>query len=117
MMGAAVGVRRFEAALNLLREEGRAVAAMRAAVQADEDLRADDPDHRCRLLVQAAAEAAQIALAVRVLERVEAGELVDITVPPPVPWTPSGRRRANLDGLPRPLVRAPARAQTAGGRV
>lgn len=102
-MGAAVGVRRFEAALNLLREEGRAVADRRGEIHRDEDLRAEDPDHRCRLLVQTAAEGAQIALAIRVLERAAAGELVDVSAPPPVGWTPSPARRPDLSGLARPL--------------
>lgn len=104
-MSVGVAVNRFEAALNLLREEARAVAARRVEIQRDEDLRAEDPDHRCRLLAQAAAETAQIAAAVRVLERAEAGELVDITIPPPVGWTPSGPRRADLSGLARPLIK------------
>ena len=64
---------RFEAALNLLREQQRAVAAVRRQILADNDLRREDPGHRQDLLTQTLREIGQLSEAVTVLERVQAG--------------------------------------------
>ena len=65
---------RFEAALNLLREQRRGVEETRRLVMADDDLRTEDPRHRQALLDQMLAEIAQLSEATAVLERLQAGE-------------------------------------------
>lgn len=65
---------RFEAALNLLREQQRAVAAVRRQILSDDDLRREDPAHRQALLTQTLREIGQLSEAVTVLERVQAGQ-------------------------------------------
>lgn len=82
----------FEAALNLLREERRAVEGVRAALMRDEDLRQSDPAHRDQLLVQTRAELAQITRAIALLSRVAAGELVEMEAPDAGPGFTLGER-------------------------
>jgi hypothetical protein len=75
----------FEASLNVLREELRAVTAARRAILSDRDLAAEDGVHHQQLLKQTMAEMAQHARAISLLERVAAGELVEMALPDPVP--------------------------------
>lgn len=75
----------YEAALNTLREERRAVAAARGQLLRDEDLRQADPRHRDQLLAQTMAELAQLSRAITLLERVQAGDLVEMGLPEPAP--------------------------------
>lgn len=93
------GVRanKFEAALNVLREELRAVTAARRAILSDRALAAEDGAHHQQLLKQTLAEMAQHSRAIRLLERVQAGDLVEMDLPEPVP--------------PRPFVQAPREAR------
>ncbi len=106
-----VDVSKFEAALNLLREELRAVTAARRAILSDRDLAAEDPVHQQQLLKQTMAEIAQHSRAISLLERVADGVLVEMDVPDPV--------------MSRPFVQAPRVARQtalirrvdAGGRA
>jgi len=66
----------FEAALNLLREQQRAVLDVRQQIMSDADLKAQDPVDHHRLLVQTLAEVGQLGAAIRTLEAVEAGRFV-----------------------------------------
>ncbi len=66
----------FEAALNLLREQQRAVLDVRRQIMSDEALRAEDPVDHHRLLVQTLAEVGQLGRAIRTLEAVQAGRIV-----------------------------------------
>jgi len=81
-------VSQFEAALNTLREERRAVSAARAQLLRDEDLRRADPQHRNHLLAQTMAELAQHSRAITLLERVQAGDLVEMDLPLTLPSGP-----------------------------
>jgi hypothetical protein len=93
------GVRtnQYEAALNLLREELRAVTAARRAILSDRDLATADPVHHQQLLKQTMAEMAQHSRAISLLERVAAGLLVEMDMPDPV--------------ASRPFVQAPREAR------
>lgn len=71
-----------QAALNLLREQLRAVADTRRQILMDRDLERDDPDHRRQLLIQTRIELGEIARAVGLLERVEAGTLIEVPAGP-----------------------------------
>lgn len=73
-----------QAALNLLREQLRAVADTRRQILADRDLERGDPDHRRQLLIQTRIEMGEIARAVGLLERVEAGTLIEVPAGPVV---------------------------------
>jgi len=75
----------FEASLNLLREELRAVTAARRAILSDRELAATDGVHHQQLLKQTMAEMAQHARAISLLERVVSGELMEMALPDPVP--------------------------------
>jgi hypothetical protein len=75
----------FEASLNVLREELRAVTAARRAILSDRELAATDGVHHQQLLKQTMAEMAQHARAISLLERVVAGDLVEMALPDPVP--------------------------------
>ena len=75
----------YEAALNTLREERRAVSSARAQLLRDEDLRLSDPRHRSQLLAQTMAELAQLSRAITLLERVQSGDLVEMDMPPAAP--------------------------------
>ena len=66
----------FEAALNLLREQRRAVLDVRRQIMSDEALRAEDPVDHHRLLVQTLAEVAQLDAAIRTLEAAAAGRII-----------------------------------------
>lgn len=78
----------YEAALNTLREELRAVTAARRQLMRDEDLRREDPKHREQLLAQTMAEVAQLSRAITLLERVQSGDMVEMDLPePPAPRT------------------------------
>lgn len=66
----------FEAALNLLREQVRAVADVRRQIMADRALRLEDPRHHHALLVQTMAEMGQLGRAISTLEAVSAGRIV-----------------------------------------
>lgn len=66
----------FEAALNLLREQQRAVLDVRRQIMSDAALKAEDPVHHHRLLVQTLAEVGQLGAAVRTLEAAEAGRVI-----------------------------------------
>lgn len=83
----------YEAALNTLREERRAVSAARAQLLRDEDLRRDEPQHRNQLLAQTMAELAQLSRAITLLERVQAGDLVEMDLPGPAAAPPPTERR------------------------
>lgn len=83
----------YEAALNTLREERRAVSAARAQLLRDEDLRRADPQHRNQLLAQTMAELAQLSRAITLLERVQAGDLVEMDLPGPAAAPPPTERR------------------------
>lgn len=66
----------FEAALNLLREQLRAVADVRRQIASDEALRAEDPKHQHALMVQTLNEMGQLGRAISTLEAVEAGRIL-----------------------------------------
>nr|WP_314525464.1 hypothetical protein [uncultured Brevundimonas sp.] len=66
----------FEAALNLLREQLRAVADVRRQISSDETLRAEDPKHQHALMVQTLNEMGQLGRAISTLEAVDAGRIV-----------------------------------------
>lgn len=83
-----VAVNHFEAALNVLREELRAVTAARRAILSDRELAAAESVHHQQLLKQTMAEMAQHARAISLLERVAAGELVEMEMPDPVTSRP-----------------------------
>lgn len=85
-MSRMTGAPRFEAALNLLREQRRAVADVRRQVMGDEALKAEDPSHRRQLLVQTMAELNQLSDTITVLERVAQGLPAD--APPAEPSRP-----------------------------
>lgn len=74
--GQGVGVSSFEAALNLLREQRRAVKDVRWAIINDHELARTDAGHRSDLLAQTLAEQGQLTAAIDLLEEVEAGTLV-----------------------------------------
>ena len=96
----------FEAALNRLKEERLAVADAREHILKDEALKASDPDQRRQLLAQTLLELGQLARAIDVLTRVEAGDLVEMVLPEPVMRPPEPPRQTGL-------IR---RVQPAGGR-
>lgn len=103
----------FEAALNLLREERRAVMAARSQIMRDEDLKRADPGHRGSLLAQTMAELAQLARAITLLERVQSGDLVEMDLPAPPPTAPLVARapEMRMTGLVR---RTPGRLSAGG---
>lgn len=72
----------FEAALNLLREQQRAVLDVRRQIMSDAELKAEDPVHHHRLLVQTLAEVGQLGAAIRALEAVEAGRILVVPEEP-----------------------------------
>jgi len=77
----------YEAALNLLREERRAVQDIRNAILKDDALKAEDPAHRSQLLTQTMNEITQLLAAISVLERLDSGALVEMAEPfalPPI---------------------------------
>lgn len=103
----------FEAALNLLREELRAVTAARRAIMSDRDLAAEDPRHRQQLLTQTMAEIGQHSRAIHLLERVASGDLVEMDMPDPVamrPFVPSAGEVRDHG-----LFRRPPNARASGG--
>lgn len=108
-----VDVSMYEAALNTLREERRAVTAARGQLLRDEDLRQSDPQHRNQLLAQTMAELAQLSRAITLLERVQSGDLVEMDVAssglPPAPY-----RRHPAPARQTGLIR---KVQPAGGRA
>lgn len=71
----------FEAALNLLREELRAVADTRRQILRDGDLERADPLHREQLLGQTMRELDQLSRAVGVLDRLQRGDLIEVVDP------------------------------------
>lgn len=90
----------FQAPLNLLREELRAVTAARRAILSDRDLAAADPRHHQDLLAQTLTEMAEHSRAIRLLERVADGELVEMDLPDPA--------------MSRPFVQAPRETRQTG---
>lgn len=74
----------FEAALNRLKEERLAVADAREHILKDDALKASDPDHRRQLLAQTLLELGQLARAIDLLSRVQAGDLVEMDLPEPI---------------------------------
>lgn len=84
----------YEAALNTLREERRAVAAARAALLRDDDLRRTDGRHRSQLLAQTMMELAELSRAIALLERAQAGDLVVVDAAPAVATAQPARARA-----------------------
>lgn len=72
-----VATPRFEAALNLLREELRATMEVRRTILRDQDLQATHPGHRDDLLIQTLREIQQYTRAIGVLDRMENGELIE----------------------------------------
>lgn len=71
----------YEAALNLLREQRRAVTDVRRQIASDEALRAEDPRHQHALMVQTLAEIGQLGAAIKLLEAASQGR-VEVTPPP-----------------------------------
>ena len=86
----------FEAALNRLREERLTVAEVRDQTLRDEKLRREDPAHRRQMLSQTMCELGEIGRAVDLLERVQAGELVEMDLPEPVVRVPPAPRQTGL---------------------
>lgn len=94
---------RFEAALNLLREELRATVEVRRTILRDHDLASTAPGHRDDLLIQTLREMQQYTRAIGVLDRMENGELIEealaVSLPP---------IRARRDAPSRIMVLRPA---------
>lgn len=67
---------RFQAALNLLAEERRAVSDIRRQILADEALRLADPAHRSQLLTQTLHELSEIDDALGVMRSLNRGALL-----------------------------------------
>ena len=76
----------YEAALNLLREQRRAVTDVRRQIASDEALRAEDPRHQHALMVQALAEIGQLGAAIQLLDAAADGR---VTVLPDAVARPS----------------------------
>ena len=93
----------FEAALNRLKEERLAVADAREHILKDDALKASDPDHRRQLLAQTLLELGQLARAIDLLTRVEAGELVEMDLPEPVICPPDPPRQTALIRRVQPI--------------
>ena len=74
-----------EAALNLCREELRAVVDVRLAVLNDEALKKADPGHRDDLLRQTRCEIQQLSRAIGILDRIQTGELIEAEMAAPLP--------------------------------
>jgi len=74
-----------EAALNLCREELRAVVDVRLAVLNDEALKKADPGHRDDLLKQSRREIQQLSRAIGILDRIQTGELIEADMVAPLP--------------------------------
>lgn len=94
----------MEAALNLLREELRAVADTRRQILHDAELQATDPGHRDQLLTQTMRELDQLSRAIGVLDRIERGDLVEIA-DAAQPITPLGAWDARRGLLVSPEMR------------
>ncbi len=99
----------FEAALNLLREQRRAVADVRQQIMSDAGLKAEDPKHHHALLVQTLAEIGQLGQAINTLVAVADGRVV---IAPEV----VSRPRVAAASLPR-VERVSGRAAPRGGSV
>lgn len=96
---------RFEAAINLLREERRASVEVRRTILRDRDLAEADPGHHNALLVQTLKEVGQITRAISILERLESGDLVECETAPTMPVL--GRMSVSKGEL-RPADETPA---------
>ena len=92
----------MQAALNLLREERRAVIERLAAIETDAVLKVEDAAHWRQLRTQARLEVGQIARAIDGLERIESGALREaegrLLAPPPPPGPRQTGLRARPDG-------------------
>ena len=75
----------YEAALNLLREERRAVGDIRNQILKDDALKAEDPTHRSQLLTQTMNELTGLLASISVLGRLDAGTLIAVEVTSPFP--------------------------------
>lgn len=67
----------MQAALNILREQRRAVLDAHRQILNDDALKAEDPAHWRQLAGQASAEASELMAAISVLERLHDGRLVE----------------------------------------
>lgn len=109
----------YEAALNLLREQRRAVTDVRRQIASDEALRAEDPRHQHALMVQALAEICQLGAAIRLLEAANDGRVTVLpeTVARPrvaAADLPPVQRVSGLSpGFARPSVAGPVLGQLA----
>lgn len=77
----------MQAALNILREQRRAVLDVHRQLLRDHALEAEDPAHRRQLLAQTLAEHRELSAALTLIERVMDGRLVEIageTRPAPI---------------------------------
>lgn len=67
----------MQAALNILREQRRAVMDVHRQILSDAALKAEDPAHWRQLAGQANAEAGELTAAITLLEKVMDGRLVE----------------------------------------
>ncbi|QBQ49077.1 hypothetical protein [Brevundimonas naejangsanensis] len=72
----------MQAALNILREQRRAVLDVHRQLLRDHALEAEDPAHRRQLLAQTLTEQRELSVALSLIERVMDGRLVEIAGEP-----------------------------------
>jgi|GEM_PF-2315649 len=68
----------MQAALNILREQRRAVLDVHRQLLNDRALEVEDPAHRRQLLAQTMAEQRELSEAISLIERVMDGRLVEV---------------------------------------
>lgn len=102
-VGSGLYAPRFEAALNLMREERRAAVEARLTILRDRDLEMSQPGHHHQLLVQTMREIGQLTRAIDVLDRMERGELIEEALAAALPPI-----RARRDAPMRIMVLRPA---------
>jgi len=68
----------MQAALNILREQRRAVLDVHRQLLNDRALEVEDPAHRRQLLAQSMAEHRELSEAISLIERVTDGRLVEV---------------------------------------
>lgn len=68
----------MQAALNILREQRRAVLDVHRQLLNDRALEVEDPAHRRQLLAQTMAEQRELSEAISLIERVADGRLVEV---------------------------------------
>lgn len=72
----------MQAALNILREQRRAVLDVHRQLLSDHALEAEDPAHRRQLLGQTLAEQRELSEAISLIQRVADGRLVEVAGEP-----------------------------------